>query len=229
MARYGGSVFGEIKGKVGDGVGVGGQGRGYLKEFKIPKNPKSKFQVLVRNYFTAASQEWNKLTDAERKTWNIAGASMSRPDKRKSFGGKHSMSGKALYQEINVNAKLIGLGQQKSYSGLGDIGDIGDATITFNPSKPEVIIDLSKQPATASYVVIEITPVLNAGVSFTKGKFKAVAYKQLSTTSQTIDLTSEYTERFGTIPASGNVKAQLKQIDTKGNARGIVDMNITFV
>ena len=109
MARYLGTAASEqFKGKLGGIVGAGSTRNPYMKAKSVPKNPKSKYQLKVRENLSIISKAWSGLTDLQIKEWNDLATTQIRADKRRSYGGKHVLSGKSYFTEINANRLLAG-------------------------------------------------------------------------------------------------------------------------
>jgi hypothetical protein len=70
MARILGSVFGEMRGKMG-GLVFARNARGpYVRAYAIPVNPNTDAQAQARNTFATSIGSWHTLTDVQKSLWH---------------------------------------------------------------------------------------------------------------------------------------------------------------
>lgn len=70
MARIiGGSMIGELSGKLGGNVFARNKAGAYIRQYVVPVDPKSQAQINARNSFGAASSSYHSLTDANKAYW----------------------------------------------------------------------------------------------------------------------------------------------------------------
>lgn len=211
------SGLGGLKGKVGGSVFAKNKGGFYMRTKVKPLNPKSAFQQKVRANFTEVSQAWGNLTDAQIKAWNIYAEQLSFAHKKKSFGGRQKYSGKTLFQLVNNNRKIIGLAQANTPPLKTELNASPVTNITITNSSSKVELNYTANPTEASYVTIWATPILSKGTRSYTGKYKQFGSQLLSTTTKKYDLSSQFTARFGSVPAAGsNVAFQVKQVTKEG-------------
>lgn len=230
MARYKGSAaVSAFKGKLGDVVGVGGSGNGYLKERTQPKNPQTTFQQTVRNQLTTVSKGWSLLSTQEINNWNEAAVNENRADKRKSFGGKHRLSGKSFYTERNLNRLEVGLAVSGTIFPAGTQADVTLTKINFDVANDKVTLDGTVTTAAASWANISITPPQSAGTRAFKGRYKVFGTINLATFTDGDDITTLYNKRFASIPSSGNMRAFATRYSQNGIIYAIDQLEVTFV
>lgn len=214
MARYQGSAVAEqTKGRIGETVFVGGQGNGYIRSFAKPINPKSKYQLEVRADFAAISKEWSALTQAQRNAWDNAAKKQVRSDKTKSFGGSHTLSGKAFYQEINSNRKLCGQASTNTPPTRGEFGDYTGATLTLTNTGNGATFTTTNNPGKANYIVLEYVAPVSQGTKNVSGRYRVVEAFSLNS-SKSKDVKTKFNARFGTPAAGSKVFARIRVLDT---------------
>lgn len=70
MARIvGGSMIGELSGKLGGNVFARNKGGAYIRQYVMPVDPRTIAQVSARSAFGFASSSYHSLTDAEKANW----------------------------------------------------------------------------------------------------------------------------------------------------------------
>lgn len=85
-------------GKLGDSaVFYGFSGRQFSREYTIPSNPQTAYQVAARGRLAEASAAWSALTDSQREAWNSAASGVMRRDMT---GQQYELSGRQLYMQV---------------------------------------------------------------------------------------------------------------------------------
>ena len=102
-----GSIIVKGSGKLGGHVFSSGTTGASVHTLAKARNPQSKYQMEVRSRFTKFAQGWRDLTESQRESWYDAESTYSRPNR---FGDVISLSGKNLYESLNTNRAIIGLG-----------------------------------------------------------------------------------------------------------------------
>jgi len=102
-----GSIIVRGSGKLGGHVFSSGPSGASVHTSARARNPQSKYQMEVRSRFTQFTQGWRNLTESQRDTWYAAEESFSRTNR---FGDVVTLSGKNLYESLNTNRAIIGLG-----------------------------------------------------------------------------------------------------------------------
>lgn len=218
-----------VKGKIGGNVFQAGRYGYTFKTKPIPTNPKSQNQTKVRGLFGEVSKAWGALTDAQRLAWIQRAEQNIVRAQKKSFGTSFKLAGKALFQKVNGDRKLLGLAQANTPPAPGQLNTTAIKDLQFDSVSPGVNLRLQANPTAESYVMVAVTPVLKAGTRFYKGKYKTFAYDKFTTGQDGIDVTAEYTARFGAVPLAGsNLACEVKLLDTEGYSYGRVDVLISF-
>jgi len=102
-----GSIVVDGSGKLGGHVFSKSRGGATVRTIARATNPQTSFQQIIRSRFTRLSQNWRDLTEVQRESWYQAESSFSRTNR---FGDVVTLSGKNLYESLNANRQIIGLG-----------------------------------------------------------------------------------------------------------------------
>jgi len=105
-----GSIVVDGSGKLGGHVFSKSRGGNTMRTLGRSKNPQTVRQQFIRAQFTKFSQGWGALEEIERESWYKAESLFSRKNR---FGDVVFLSGKNLYNSVNVNRAQIGLGVLK--------------------------------------------------------------------------------------------------------------------
>lgn len=85
-------------GKLGtSAVFYGSGGRQFSREYVVPGNPQTAYQVASRGRLAEASAAWSAMTDAQREAWNSAASGVTRRDMT---GQSYELSGRQLYMQV---------------------------------------------------------------------------------------------------------------------------------
>ena len=101
-----GSIIVKGSGKLGGHVFSSGQSGASVHTSARARNPQTLFQQNVRSRFTKLTQAWRDLTEGQRESWYDAESSFSRANR---FGDVVTLSGKNLFESLNINRQIIGL------------------------------------------------------------------------------------------------------------------------
>lgn len=160
------------------------------------RNPQSGFQEAVRNEFTKLTQDWRLLTNIQRDSWRNAEENFTR---RNRFGDIVRLTGKNLYNSLNYQRSIIGLGRLLIAPEPQQLGENLVTGVVFSAIGGEITIT-GQFSAQGQYVVVA-TNVLSKGVEFVQNKTRVVIVKPGSTDGLSIsdpsDIASAYSARFG--------------------------------
>lgn len=85
-------------GKLGtSAVFYGSGGRQFSREYVVPGNPQTAYQVASRGRLAEASAAWSAMTDSQREAWNSAASGVTRRDMT---GQSYELSGRQLYMQV---------------------------------------------------------------------------------------------------------------------------------
>ena len=102
-----GSIVVKGSGKLGGHVFSGGPGGASVHTLAKARNPQTKYQMAIRARFNLLTQSWRDLTEVQRESWYGAESEFSRKNR---FGDVVTLSGKNLYESLNINRQILGLG-----------------------------------------------------------------------------------------------------------------------
>lgn len=182
-----------ISGKNGGTINSHNKGGAYTKNFAMPTNPRTVYQVAARNLQTSFAQSWRSLTGAQRTAWNAAVGGFPYVNR---VGKVCFLSGLALYIKLNVNLSLSGaspIGVPPVPSGVAAVASIvptsvaGVVTIAYTPTPVPV----------GSAFNLWATPGVSPGVTNANNKFRFLLSRVAGGTSPWV-VTAAYVARFGT-------------------------------
>jgi len=133
------------------------------------KNPKSRFQELVRGEFTILTQNWRQLTNEQRNSWRNAEDAFTRTNR---FGDVVRLTGKNLYESLNFQRSVISLPPLLFAPDPIQLGVNGIANVVFDVSASSIDITGTFEEQ-GKYVVIA-TKVISDGIDFVQNRTRVV-------------------------------------------------------
>lgn len=208
----------EASGKLGGTVFSRGRGGAYVRNRVMPSNPQTMAQQAVRAAFGAISSAWRSLTQTQRDEWNAITADY--PTKNR-LGEEKILSGKALFQKLNMNLSLAN--QAIKLDPSAPEGVNGPISIdNFLPQIDQGVlqmaadVDLATAGDNSTIVVFEATPPLSPGVKNANAKFVRF-YQMVAVNSQAAAVSpafaDAYTEVFGTPPVGSQIQLQVFSVN----------------
>lgn len=207
-----GALVVDGRGKIGGHVASKNREGAYLRTKVSPVNPQTTYQQTARSLLANFSQGWRGLTQSQRDAWNAAVDSWKSTNV---FADIVTPTGKNLYTKLNVN-----------------LSNIGKATINTPPLPVEVVEpviaevtaadgDLTVGVTTESIVtgqamLVFATEPVSPGKDFVKNLYRMLGV--VTFTDETpVSINTQYTARFGAIPAGQKVCVKLVPVvDTTG-------------
>lgn len=178
-----------------------------------PNLTTSQYSSRQRAYFAQLSRGWSSLTAAQIQAWNDAVGLFRYTD---IFGDSRTLSGKALYQRLNMNLLLTG----QTLLSLPPVpGPTGVPVIdSFSVSTATGSVNLQTPNANANaLVLIYATPILSTGVRYWSDQLALLGYLQLNAGGDGT-LTNGYSNRYS-LPAAGvNIGLAYRIIASTGQA-----------
>jgi len=215
-----GSIIVKGSGKLGGHVFSSGPNGASVHTLARARNPQSKYQMDVRLRFTKFTQGWRDLTETQRESWYEAESAFSKSNR---FGDIVSLSGKNLYESLNTNRAIIGLGVlntaplPKEY--LQNI--VKRVEISISGSSINIIGDF----VGATEYVIVASPVLSQGVRSFDGKLKIIGLGESSAGGGRIPSQgtqySNYVKKFGELDSNGKVFVGTYSINSAGQKSNV--------
>lgn len=203
-----GAIVVDARGKLGGHVFSKNRGGAYMRTKVTPTNPQTTFQSSIRQIFATLSQAWSNLTAAQRESWNNAVARYQNTDV---FGDLKTLSGKALYQKLNLNLNNVGEAIQSTPGTPLEL----DFSNAFAPTIYTVSTEFGWIKADTndnSNVAMFATEPLTAGTKFVKNKLRLIDYTSGASTTST-DFYTAYVARYGTPAVGQNIYVGVKWIN----------------
>jgi len=126
--KFTSTVYAAASGSVGGLTYSHNKGGQYTRARKIPTNPNSAFQQVIRSLVSQISDAWaNTLTSAQRTAWNTYAANVSMLDR---LGQSMKLSGLNHYIRSNVPRVQAGLARIDAGPSTFNLGDYTPCTFT---------------------------------------------------------------------------------------------------
>ncbi len=193
------AIVSEMRGKLNGSVFSRNRGGAYLRTKVTPLNPQTLAQTLVRSSFTAVSQAWKALTQAQRDSWNSSVNNFVGTD---IFGDQKTPSGFNLFMRLNKNLNDVGAtnltvppvpAPVQAFTSLTLSADTGGGTLDVVASDAVALVTRVKVFATAG---------VSPGKSFVKSEYRQIA--ALGAGDPAIqEFAAEYIAVFGSLPSVG--------------------------
>lgn len=194
-----GAIIVDGRGKIGGHVASKNRGGAYLRTKVTPANAQTSYQTDVRNLFTALTQAWRGLTQAQRDAWNAAVTDYSRTDV---FGDIRNPSGINLYQRLNNVLQSIGVAVITDPPLPSAVENVVASAVTAAVAIPAMSLTFAPNVPAATSVKVFATAPMSAGKSYVKSAFRAIAVLPAAEASP-YNLLSEYVAKFGSTGAVG--------------------------
>lgn len=200
----------------------------YIRNKVTPVNPQTSFQVEQRGNLASLSAQWRGLTDVQREGWRALSEQLPKTD---IFGDSKKVSANALY--VGLNLPLLALGQSPNANAPQPVAIpavfitsiSAGATPTAND---EVNLVVSPATVPAGYkLLVYATPSYSPGISFVKNQYRLLGAFTPSTGS--VDLTSAYSARFGTMVIGNKVSIRCALVSTTSGQLGLPQEASTIV
>lgn len=199
----------------------------YARTKVTPVNPSTPAQAAARSNFTANSQAWRGLTEAQRQSWIEAAPAFPVFD---IFGNQKILSGQALYNKLNGNLLLIGQAPITSAPLPVAVPEVGAIGLTSDVSLGTMDLTAGTAAVPAGFTaVVKATPQYGPGISFVKNKFRFVKTIPAAGSLNPDDIQPEWAGIFGDQVAGQKVSAQLYFISNTTGQAGIPQSAMTVV
>lgn len=206
-----GMMMTDARGKLGGQVFSKNRAGSYVRTKKTPSNPRTLDQQANRSLLGSTSRGWSHLTTDQRILWNEAVINWQR---KNVFGATHIPSGKSLYVQLNKvllanGASMIDVPPAKidiPVFGLkSSLITIGDGTLSLGYGGD----------ATGFNIQLRATPMLTAGTSNAKNRFRIIGYFNGASYSAT-DGYDAYVAKFGVPTAGANIQIEVSLVAESG-------------
>lgn len=206
------AIVDAISGKIQGTVFARNKGGAYARGRGVVTNPRTPNQLRVRSIFATVSSNWRNLTGEQVSRWNELADETTYQNR---LGDSRNYTGKALYQKINQNRLLMGLGLLAWAPSFGELIGVLNASGSFSIAgddlsiafDADLVATLTATPS--SGFVLTATPPIKKGMSYVENRMRdlvteigltgdAISEEDFAATAA--DLGALYQARFG-IPA----------------------------
>ena len=170
------------------------RGGSYARVRKIPVNPRTTSQTVIRNEFGALSSQWKTLTVAQRLTWTSNVGSFPRKD---TLGKTIILSGINLFKSLNQNLFDIGVATiNTAPTPLGAV-NVNSMSVAVAAGAATMVATFAPTPiATGNSIIVFATAQVSPGVSFLKNKYRKIQVLPAATATG-VSLEAAYVAKFG--------------------------------
>jgi len=188
-----GTIVTEIRGKSGGNVFSRAQGGSYMKNKSTPMNPQTPLQSIVRGWMTLFAGLFKSLGQTVIDAWNEAAVNFPKVNV---FGDSYTVSGIALFTELNINLRKIGVASITTPPMPGVVHQVTLEEVLAAPGQLELAIDFAIP--NSQIALVRATPMLSAGIrNYKKYLRDLTTFDSASGTA--IDILTEYQDKFGTL------------------------------
>ena len=192
-----------ISGKLGGTVFASNKGGAYMRNFKVPTNPKTSYQEDARDSLAQYSNEWRTLTDEQRESWVAWAATHPVVDR---LGASRNLTGSQAYVKINANRDTAGDATANATvpsdpSFVQAIVDVAEP-ISADISNGKILFTLGAGAAENQVIFVYVTPALSAGINASFGQERLLPAITLSAgqiSAGEVEIDVDWIARFGSM------------------------------
>jgi hypothetical protein len=185
----------------------------------IPANPRTTYQMAVRNRLTLASRAWGALTQAQRDAWTATAATMQSSG---TLGLHGALTGSQLYTRVYCNVAILNGTPPTTPPAIPTFAALPVTGLEITNVSNVITMSLLTTDSPADNTMLRGAPPCNPGRS------KPSGYRFLGTLGSPIGnkitITNVYTARFGTPSEGQKVFVKVTQ-----NSDGIEDNGLVFL
>lgn len=193
------ALVSEMRGKLNGSVFSRNRGGSYLRNKVTPLNPQTLAQTLVRSSFTAISQSWKALTQAQRDAWNSAVNNFIGTD---IFGDQKTPSGFNLFMKLNKNLLDVGAATLTLPPVPGSVQAFTSLALSANTTAGTFDMTSSDPVAADTAIKVFATAGVSPGKEFVKSEFRQIGVLPAASLAVN-DFATEYIATFGSLPSIG--------------------------
>lgn len=205
-----GALMTDIRGSAGGSVFARNGGGAYMRNKSTPLNPQTADQSGIRSIFGQISQAWSGLTESQRAGFNTAVNNYAQTDV---FGDEQTLSGKALFQKLNLNLLLAGQETIVEVPVSQNVPALDDLSIEYNTTSGALSLTLNGAIA-GGFTFVYATPKLTQGTSFVKNRLRLIKVISGEITSE--DITQSYENKFGTVTDGDRIAIAVRGVASNG-------------
>jgi hypothetical protein len=196
MAKYvpSGIGVGELRNKAGSNVFSRNRFGTYIRNKANPVQPRTTFQLDVRETFVALSKAWRSLTDAQRLDWSNLGAQIQRLD---ALNQVYTLTGLQAYILVNMRRILAGLSPITDAPLKDNVTDLTSLTATLTPG-PLPTVEVAFTPAIGANerVVVYAAGPMSQGIHFLGRPIFRQIFVSAAGASSPLNVSAQYLARF---------------------------------
>lgn len=163
-----GALAQDVRGSLAGTTFSRGRGGQIVRQKVSPVQPRTDRQLAQRAIFSAASQGWRTLTDAQRAAWNVYATNHKVVDV---FGMARILAGVAAYTMIQSTRQTAGLAIVADPPVDVVPGVNADSAAAVGATKT-VTVTFAVNPAVGALYLVFTTAGLSPGVSFVNSQFR---------------------------------------------------------
>lgn len=169
-------IHGEMAGSIAGNTYARNRFGQYVRQRRMPVNPRTETQLSNRAVFAALASHWNsQLSQAERDLWDQFAANVPRQNK---LGDQIFVSGLNWFQHINTLQYQVGGTLIEAAPSVYALAILGQVAITYHTSTGvfDVAFDVADPWVSedGAYLYIQQGRPVGAGRNYFSGPFRAV-------------------------------------------------------
>lgn len=209
------SILGTVSGKSGNLIFSRNKGGQYIKEFKVPTNPKTSLQIAVRQIRSQTSKAWAALEQSVKDRWNSFAETNPVTNR---LGDPIYLSGFGWFQKAGFNFVNIGkVLASIDTPNLQEIPEVSIASLTCDLLTGVIVTLGGAVPSTESCIVRG--QVFNSAGVTNPGRLKQVEIFEADHAAA-LDITSSLASLFGTLTVGDYVFVQVFLVQESSGGAG---------
>lgn len=190
----------------------------YVRNKTTPVNPQTSYQQAQRQLLGSLSAGWRGLTQAQRDTWAAAVPAFQRTDV---FGKSQNLSPNVLYVSLNKNLINAGETALDTAPAAGAVPTIAISDLTATSgATPALSFTIDPDTVPTGYVLfVKATGNISAGKQYVKNLLRWIGLG--TATTGTVDILSEWQDRFGSLIAGDRVSVEVYLVSTTTGQAGV--------
>lgn len=197
----------------------------YWRRKVTPVNPQTSFQMAQRQQLGNLSSSWRGLTEAQRQSWIDAAPSFPYID---IFGSQIILAGNALFIALNKNLLNAGQSTIDSAPTPESIPVLAITAVTAAAGTPALTVTISPSTVPSGYTLLAFaTPNIGPGIKFVKNRLRLLG--TATATTGTVDLTTAWEARFGTLVEGEQIFVKLVLVSNTSGQQGVPVQGSAFV
>lgn len=222
------AIVDAISGKIQGTVFARNKGGAYARGRGVVTNPRTPEQMRVRSIFATVSSSWRNLSEVQISDWNELADETTYQNR---LGDSRKYTGKALYQKVNQNRQLMGLGLLSNAPNFTELIGVMSATGSFSLDgddlsivfHADLVAELTATPS--SGFVLTATPPVGKGMNYVENRARDLVtkigldgneVKEEDFAASAQELGAMYQARFGTPDEEERIVLALTPVNEYG-------------